>query len=290
MNVRRSHDVDARLVGPLSLDRYVDRGDELPGGGALNMAYHWSQRGIRAEMISRIGTDRAEPFVAFLERHGIAHTPSLIQPGPACTVDVRFADDRQPMMDNFVEGVLADIELTDDEVSAIVDGTPAHFVLVDVFDRALHRIAVDRPVGTARLSGDFLSFRHFTVDRFRASMRHLEVGFVGWPGSPDDTVVSELARCTAELGNVLVITFGADGIRVVDARDDIVSDRWFEVTAVPVRGTTVGCGDAFIAAFLDRWYRSGDVTTSVAAGSELGAAATAWEGPLPDVAYRASND
>lgn len=289
MNAPSSLDVDARLVGPLSLDRYLDRGDELPGGGALNMAYHWAQRGIRAEMISRIGADCAAPFTGFLERHRIAHTPSLIQPGPACTVDVRFADDRQPVMDNFVEGVLADIELTDDEVDAIVDGTPAHFVLVDVFDQALHRIAADRSVVTARLSGDFLSFRHFTVDRFRASMRHLEVGFVGWPASPDDDVVSELARCATEIGNVLVITFGADGVRVIDARGATGSDRWFEITAVPVHGTTVGCGDAFIAAFLDRWYRSGDVTTSVAAGSELGAAATGWEGPLPDDAYRASS-
>ncbi len=34
------------LFGPLSVDRYLDEQRDLPGGGALNMAYHWAQRGV----------------------------------------------------------------------------------------------------------------------------------------------------------------------------------------------------------------------------------------------------
>ncbi len=277
--------IAARLIGPLSIDRYVDTGEELPGGGALNMAYHWAQRGVGCEMISRVGTAGAELFETFLRRHGISATPHLVQPGAACTVDVRFAADRQPVMDNFVEGVLADFRLTDAEADRVAAGTPAHLVLVDVIDHELHRLADERTLGGSRLTGDFLSFRHFTPERFSASMALLEIGFVGWPGNPDEAAVDDLIARTVEVGTILVVTFGSAGVRIVDARSSDVRDTWFDVDAVPVAGTTVGCGDAFIAAFLAAWYDTGDLHRAVDAGRALGAAATGWQRPLPDDAY-----
>lgn len=280
-----SGEIGARVVGPLSIDRYLDTGDELPGGGALNMAYHWARRGLRCEIISRVASEGAERFETFLDHHGIDATPTLVQPGIACTVDVRFGDDRQPVMDNFVEGVLGGFRLAEAEADRVVSGVPAHLVLVDVVDRELRRLATCRSLGRARLTGDFLSFRHFTPDRFGASIALLEVGFVGWPGEPDDPLVDELATRTRTAGRVLVITFGSAGVRVVDARGSRADDRWFDVDPVPVVGTTVGCGDAFISAFLEAWYRTPDVDEAVDAGRSLGAAATGWDRPLPDSAY-----
>lgn len=280
-----SPDVVARLVGPLSIDRYLDTGRELPGGGALNMAYHWSQRGARCELISRVSPDGAELFETFLDRHDIAATTSLVRPGAACTVDVRFGDDRQPRMDNFVEGVLDGFRLTTAETDRVVSGVPAHLVLVDVIDHELRRLAHERQLGSSRLTGDFLSLRHFTPRRFTESLAQLEVGFVGWPGDPADLAVADLVDRAVGVGAVLVITFGSVGVRVIDARTTAVRDTWFEVDAVPVRGTTVGCGDAFIAAFLAAWYDSGDLDDAVHAGRMLGAAATGWTCPLPDDAY-----
>ena len=57
------------------------------------------------------------------------------------------------------------------------------------------------------------------------------------------------------------------------------------VQRVPVEGTTVGCGDTFIAAFLAEWWASADVDAAVEAGKAAGAAATKWMRPLPDEAY-----
>ncbi len=279
-------ELDARLVGPLSIDRYLDSGEELPGGGALNMAYHWSRSGLRCEMISRVADDSAAAFESFLDRHAIMRTPTLAQPGLPCAVDVRFADDRQPTMDNFVEGVLADFRLTTAEADRITSGLPAHLVLVDVIDHELHRLAGERTLAGAHLTGDFLSFRHFTPERFSASIQFLEVSFIGWPGDPDDALIADLAARAAAARTVLVITFGSSGVRVIDARGDERRDLWFEVSAVPVVGTTVGCGDAFIAAFLASWYRNGDLSEAVDAGRKLGAGATAWNRALPDAAYR----
>ena len=54
---------------------------------------------------------------------------------------------------------------------------------------------------------------------------------------------------------------------------------------MPVVGTTLGCGDAFIAGFLEAWRSSRDVLAAVERGKVLGAEATAWRRPLPDEAY-----
>ena len=279
-----------QLVGPASIDRYIDEGIELPGGGALNMAYHWRSAGHPVTLLSRVARGRSAAFDHFVTKHGIAVTESWHAAGDPCSIDIRIADDRQPAMDRFVEGVLGEFRLASDEVDAIVNPTPTHFVLVDVVDDALHAIAGGRPTeaSTARWTGDFLSFRHMTGERFSATMAYLELGIVGWPGNPDDKEIMDLAARAADLGRTLIVTFGSKGVLTVDARGADRIDRWFDVEARPVTGTTIGCGDAFAAAALSSWFRSGDLSAAVDAGRRLGADATEWVRPLPDNAYTSS--
>ena len=280
-----------QLVGPASIDRYVDEGIELPGGGALNMAYHWRSAGHPVTLISRVARDHSTAFDRFITKHGIVVTEGWLATGDPCSIDIRIAEDRQPAMDDFVEGVLGRFRLNPPEIELAVNGTPTHFVLVDVVDAALQTIAADRPIDAsrARWTGDFLSFRHMTGERFSAAMAHLELGIVGWPGNPDDTEISDLAARTADLGRTLIVTFGSRGVLAVDARGTDRVDRWFDVDALPVTGTTIGCGDAFAAAALSTWFRSGDLSDAVDAGRRLGADATEWVRPLPHAAY-AVND
>jgi sugar/nucleoside kinase (ribokinase family) len=279
-----------QLVGPASIDRYIDEGIELPGGGALNMAYHWRSAGHPVRLFSRVARDRSTAFDRFVTKHGIAVTESWHAAGDPCSIDIRIADDRQPAMDRFVEGVLGEFRLASDEVDAIANPTPTHFVLVDVVDDALHAIAGGRPTEAshARWTGDFLSFRHMTGERFSATMAHLELGIVGWPGNPDDRVITDLATRTADLGRTLIVTFGSKGVLTVDARGADRIDRWFDVEARPVAGTTIGCGDAFAAAALSSWFQSGDLSAAIDAGRRLGSDATEWVRPLPDSAYTSS--
>ncbi|MGB0730329.1 MAG: PfkB family carbohydrate kinase [Ilumatobacteraceae bacterium] len=279
-----------QLVGPASIDRYLDEAIDLPGGGALNMAYHWRSAGHPVTLLSRVAKDHSSSFDRFVSTHGITVTDGWHAIGDPCSIDIRIADDRQPFMDGFVEGVLSEFHPNPVEVDAIVDGTPTHFVLVDVIDAALHAIAVDRKAdaSNARWTGDFLGFRHMTGERFSATMAHLELGIVGWPGNPDDPEVSELAARAADLGRVLVVTFGSKGVLTVDARGTDRIDTWLDVDARQVIGTTIGCGDAFAAAALSTWFRTGNLAAAVTAGRHLGAVATEWDRPLPDAAYDAS--
>lgn len=277
--------MSAILLGPLSVDRYLDEGLDLPGGGALNMTYHWSRLGVPSELVSRVGRADAPLFERFLQRHGIETTPDLAVDGPSATIDIRFGPDRQPHMDNFVEGVWSSFRFTAGELERAARAHHLHAVLVrPVVDELVDAVASGRLVGPV-MSGDFLSFRRWNAEQFAAVARHLDVAFIGWPGAADDPLLDEVTRVAHDLGRVLVITLGERGVSTLDGR---AGERWrrhHTVDVQPVTGTTVGCGDAFIAAFLARWFQSADVEAAVAAGADAGGCAVAWHRPLPDEAY-----
>ncbi|NDI01517.1 MAG: hypothetical protein EBY57_06935, partial [Actinobacteria bacterium] len=96
-----------QLVGPASIDRYLDEAIDLPGGGALNMAYHWRSAGHPVTLLSRVAKDHSSSFDRFVSTHGITVTDGWHAAGDPCSIDIRIADDRQPVMDGFVEGVLS---------------------------------------------------------------------------------------------------------------------------------------------------------------------------------------
>ncbi len=273
------------LFGPLSVDRYLDEQRDLPGGGALNMAYHWAQRGVPFRLLSRIGDDHAELFQTFLQRHGIAALPSLVMPGTSASIDIVMRADRQPWMDNFVEGVWGGFRVTTDEESVIRAAGRMHCVLVDAVADEVERLGAAGVLDGVEVSGDFLSFRHYTTERFARTMQWLTMGFIGWPGAADDEVVRGVRDVAFDQGKLVVVTLGADGVLLLDGRPSAREERFIPVQRVPVDGTTVGCGDAFIAAFLAQWWTSADVDAAVEAGKAAGAAATKWMRPLPDDAF-----
>ena len=276
---------DALLFGALSLDIHLPDGPILPGGGVLNMAWHLRQQDVPFRLLTRIGDDRPRLFLDLLDRQGIPYlADSIVGRGASASIDVTIQPDRQPFMDHFVEGVWADLRTTDEERRVVAGARWFHAVLVEGAIAELGRLAADGALAHLEVSADFLGFRHYTVERFAETMRHVDLGFVGWPGAPDDPDVGRLAAVARDLGRRLVVTFGSQGILVVDGRDG-APDAFVPVTPVEVRGTTVGCGDAFIAWFLASYWRTGDLVAAAEHGRIGGALATAWERPLPDDVY-----
>jgi sugar/nucleoside kinase (ribokinase family) len=276
---------EALLLGAISLDIYRPDGPVLPGGGVLNMAWHLRQLDVPCRLLTRIGDDRPDLFLPFLDRHGIAYVPgSIVTPGISASIDIEIRPDRQPWMDHFVDGVWAGYRWTDEETGIVARAGRLHAVLVEGVIAELERQAAAGALAHLDVSADFLGFRHYTVERFARTMEAVDLGIVGWPGDPGDATVAELARVVRDLGRRLVVTFGSRGVLIVDGRDG-VPDAFVEVVPVEVRGTTVGCGDAFIAWLLAEYWRSGDLVAAVEHGKLGGALTTAWERPLPDEAY-----
>jgi sugar/nucleoside kinase (ribokinase family) len=282
---------DTLLLGTISLDHHLATGDVLPGGGVLNVAWHWRRLGREFQLLTRIGSQDGEPIEAFLARHGIAAAASeqLAAPGRSSSIDIEILPDRQPHMDHFVEGVWTDYRLTQKERFLLARAKHVHAVLVEGAIAEVERLGDAGALAHIPVSADFLGFRHYTVERLAQTMRTVDLGFVGWPGAEDDPTVGGIRDVAFDLRRVLVVTMGARAVRIFDGRAATTSpegrDRRYPVTAVDVAGTTLGCGDAFIAWFLDAWWRTDDLDEAVGRGMMGGAMATAWRRPLPDDAY-----
>jgi sugar/nucleoside kinase (ribokinase family) len=276
---------DTLLLGTISLDRYLATGEVLPGGGILNMAWHWRRLGRPFELLTRVGAEDGAPIEAFLERHGIATVSpaELAAPGRSSAIDIEILPDRQPWMDNFVGGVWDDYRLTPRERAALAGAERLHAVLVEGAIAELARLATDGALAGLAVSADFLGFRHYTVERLAETMGHDHLGISGWPGDEEAPDVEGMRRVAFEQGKVLVVTMGARSVHIFDGHGGTA--RRYPVTPVEVAGTTLGCGDAFIAWFLDELWRSGDHDAAVARGMMGGALATEWARPLPDAAY-----
>lgn len=288
------------LLGPLSIDRYIDEGLSLPGGGALNMAWHWARSGFPFRFLSRAGDDDRTLVGRFLSDSGINAEPGLFAPGASASIDIVTRPDRQPWMDNFVEGVWSGLRLSDAEVAVLAASARLHAVLVEPVIAELERLDAEGRLSGIEVSADFLSFRHYDLSRFERTMGFVSIGFVGWPGRRDDPEVAEIGRVAMEFGKTVIVTLGSAGVVSFDGSSGI--ETFHTVDAVPVAGTTVGCGDAFVAAFLSTYWggaanaatprgavdpRSIAIAVAVEAGKKAGAAATAWKRPLPDQAYGA---
>lgn len=278
-------DPETILLGTVSRDRYLATDEELPGGGILNVAWQWRRVGRPFTLLTRIGAEDAAPALAFLDRNGIPYPHgSVVAPGRSASIDIVIEADRQPFMDRFVEGVWADFRLTAAEEALLAGAARLHSVLVEGAITELARLDGAGLLAGLEVSADFLGFRHYTVDRFATTMAHVHIGFVGWPGAEDDSTVSGIRAVAHDLRRLVVVTMGSRSVQVFDGRVG-GTDRTIPVTPVPVAGTTLGCGDAFIAGFLDAYWRDGDIPAAVERGKMDGAAATRWVGPLPDDAY-----
>ena len=275
------------LLGTISLDHYLDTGEVLPGGGVLNMAWHWRHRlGRPFQLLTRIGADDAEPIEGFLRRHRIeiVSRADLRAPGRSSTIDIEILPDRQPHMDNFAPGVWEDYRVTPREQTAVELADRLHVVLIEGAIAEVDRQGAAWE-GDKDVSADFLGFRHYTVERLARTMRHVDLGFIGWPGAEDAAEVAGMRAVAFDVGKSIVVTLGSRAVLVFDGANQTA--RRYPVTPVPVVGTTLGCGDAFIAWYLDEYWQSGDHDAAVAQGMIGGAQATAWERPLPDDAYTA---
>ncbi len=272
------------LLGPASIDRYLDEGLELPGGGALNMAYHWARAGEPFTFLTRIGGERPEVVLDFLRRHHITYLPaSIVAHGANCSIDIVMRADRQPFMDHFIEGVWSEFHLTVEEENAVAEATHLHAVLVDPVVTEVHRLGATGALSHLYASGDFLDLRHYTLDRFAATMAHLSLGFIGWPGVVDDPLLDGVRDVANRLGRMVVVTLGSRGVLVFDGRAR--NEQFASVQAIAVEGTTVGCGDAFIADFLAAQWAGAGLEAALDRGRAAGAAATCTIRPLPDHAY-----
>ena len=297
MGLNQNHPIRAMNVifGQSDLDIYLPENKIFPGGGALNIAYHWRQLGVPFTLLTRIADDKPDYFLDFYERHGVLlMQSSLIKQGKAGSSDIYIRPDGDVFMDNWIEGVGADIELDAAEMGLIGQAKWLHTFLIDSIVAQLKRLSALGYLATTAVSGDFFDFSPFDLVTFREAMEYIDIGFIGWQMELTDETMVGIRAIVQDLGKMLIVTLGSRGVMVYDGRSnsplnqgqgDGLGEQFFPVEAIPVEGSTIGCGDAFAAYFLAEWQRSQNISKAVNAGNVGGRKATQWRRCLPDKAY-----
>ena len=282
------------ILGQSDLDIYLPENKVFPGGGALNMSYHWRQLEVPFTLISRIADDKPHYFLDFYERHGVPLMPaSLIKHGKAGSSDIFIRRDGEVFMDNWIEGVGAELELDAAEMTLIRQAEWLHAFLIDSVVDELKRLTALGYLATTKVSGDFFDFEPFDLVTFRETMQYIDIGFIGWQKELTDETMAGIRAVAQDFEKMLVVTLGSRGVMIYDGRpnsplkaqEDGLAEQFFTVEPMPVVGTTIGCGDAFAAYFLAEWLQTQDITKAVNAGKVGGGKATQWRRCLPDTAY-----
>jgi fructokinase len=272
----------------------IIRGEEHIGGAPFNLAAHLVRLGCEASVFTRVGTDpRGQAALKEMKRLGVG--TELVQ-----------IDSRHPTG-------WAVVELTGDGVPTFgFPGDPA-YNFIEADDRMLSHLADARfdaiCFGTLQQKGELTRRSLMKVLRSAPATHVLYDVNIRMDFYPQDIIRQSLAFSTvvklnadeaplvamrlygvilpeAELAQrlfadfplrVVCVTKGADGCTVYGggtARN---------CACEPVKvADTVGAGDAFSAAFLEHYCRTGDFFASAQRGNLLGAYVASQPGAVPE--------
>ncbi len=268
--------------------------DELPrgrrcGGAPANVVFHAAQLGAEAYVVSAVGNDRdGDDIVAFLEGRGI--DCSLIQRNalPTGTVGVTLADGipsyeiRKPVAWDALSSPPA-LEALLPRLSAVVFGTLAQ--RDERSRRTMLRLLRDPSLKALKLFDinirqDFYSrevieesLRVADVLKLNAEECELLSGMLDIAGGAEKTVRALIARYGLRS---VILTLGAEGSAFCDGG----AFARYPVAPCEKLVDTVGCGDAFLAAWCCETLAGGSPESAMRKATLLSAQVAGREGAM----------
>lgn len=255
-------------LGDNTVDTYVDRGLQFPGGNAVNVAALARRLGAETGYLGCLGSDEAGSLIAqALRAEGVDTAHCRILPGANARAfighdgnDRRFLRSERGVRGQwggFTPGDLAYIagfDLVHSSVYSEIDGDLAAIASV-----------------ARRLSYDFSE--RWTDANLAATLPALDIAFLSYPDASDADCRALLQRCVAQGARLAVVTRGSAGSMALSdgtflshgiARAEIVD--------------TLGAGDGFIAAFVLRVLHGAPLGEALAAGAGHAAKVCGYQG------------
>lgn len=255
-------------LGDNTVDTYVDRGLQFPGGNAVNVAVQARRLGAETGYLGCLGSDEAGTLIAeALTQEGVDTTRCRIRPGPNARAFIGHdGQDRRFLRSE--RGVRGEWWSFDAEDRAYIAG----FDLVhsSIYSELGDALPVIR--GAARrLSYDFSE--RWTDDNLAATLPAVDIAFLSHPSAPDEDCRALLERCIGWGAGMVVATRGAKGATALAA------GRFHEQPARPASVVdTLGAGDGFIAACLLAILDGAGIAAALAAGAEQAAQVCGYQG------------
>lgn len=255
-------------LGDNTVDTYVDRGLQFPGGNAVNVAVLARRIGAETGYLGCLGSDEAGTLIVdALRREGVDTGRCRMLAGDNARAyighdgnDRRFLRSQHGVRGQwgrFSPEDLAYIAAFELVHSSVYSGLDANLT-------TLRRAA-------RRFSYDFSE--HWTDANLAATLPSLEIAFLSFP-SGSDAECRNLARRCADAGpGLVVVTRGERGSLALAGG----VFHCHGITRAQIVDT-LGAGDGFIAAFLLAVLEGRGVAAALAAGAANAAAVCAYQG------------
>jgi len=236
------------------VDRFVDRGVEYPGGNAVNVAVFARRLGAEAAYLGVFGDDEHGSFVrGAIEDCGVDTSRSSVRRGPNGLTRIETVDGERRFLEWNEGGVtLSDpVRLSADDLDYASTFSLVHSSVYSGTVPELSKLGSTRVLRSFDLSAE-PEFR--TASYLSEVGPHVDLALVSLGDLDSSRTWAELRRIAAFGPRLVLGTRGAAGAVLFDGDDYYYSD------AAPVPGPfvdTMGCGDAYLAAFVVELLGSG---------------------------------
>ncbi len=262
----------------------------IAGGAPMNVAFHANQLGMQSKVISSIGDDGlGKELIRFLENKGVS--TDLIQTDntfPTGIVNVMLDSGGYPSYE-IVSPVAWDYIRPDDKTKdmvktadALVFGSLAcrternKRTLFEYLEPAQVRI-LDVNLRVPFYSQSLIEALLAKADIVKMNDEELAL-IAGWQDADGDER-SQMSFIKNKFGiDVLILTKGKDGAACLD------ESGYHEQPAFPIKvKDTIGSGDSFLAAFLSKYLRGGNIRECLAFAGAVGALVATKAGGTPEI-------
>lgn len=247
-----------RLVGygDNVIDSFIDRRIDYPGGNSINVTVFAAQRGADAAYMGTFGSDRHGEYIrSVLSRLGIDHSHSVVRDGETGIARVEVIDGERVFRGGNGGGVTVrePIILGGDELDYLATFDVVHSSVYSTTESELPKLD-----GLGRLVVFDLSVEaeHRQPEYLRRVAPHVDLALLSCSELSLARTRSALRRVVAHGAGMALATRGLDGAVLFDG----AAFRTQPATPLPATASikdTMGCGDAFLAAFTASLFAHG---------------------------------
>ncbi|MGW0133524.1 PfkB family carbohydrate kinase [Streptomyces sp. NPDC003299] len=241
--------------GDNTIDRFVDRGIDYPGGNCVNVAVYAHRLGLDAAYLGVFGDDDlGSRLRAAVAAQGVTADHSVVRHGATSVSTLRVRDGDRVFLgyDPGGEAVHAPLRLTPDLLAYAASFNLVHSSVYSGTEAELPLLATAGPL----LSFDFSDEEEFRTPAYLDRVcPHVDLALLSCSHLDEATTRALLAEAVERGAGMALATRGLHGAIAYDGRT---------TAAAPARAAdpgsvsdTMGCGDAFLAGFAVSLLRDG---------------------------------
>lgn len=246
------------------VDRFVDRGVEYPGGNCVNFAVYAGRLGADSAYLGVFGDDEAGAFVrSCLDASGVDTSRCEVRSGPNGLTEIETVQGDRRFLRWNGGGVTISDPVRLQSLDYIGTFDHVHSSVYSAMESQLPLLRESKVL----VSFDFSSEAEYRTDEYLARVcPSVDLALVSCGDMERQQVWSELRRFFEHGAGMVLATLGEGGAVLFDG------ESFYHSNAAPIDGVlvdTMGCGDAYLTAFVISMVAAGWRRSARPAGSVI---------------------